>query len=450
MKGKSRIIFPISRRSFLQFSSVSSLAASSGLPRFAPDTSLSSVPAGQESKTAGNTQEAIREFLKRMTCRREEVEVFLDATKPHWARFDPELGYTLRDNILKDGVDGSRTIFRFEKSGERKMINYADRPCRINTYGDSFTMCQQVNDGETWQESLAAHFGEPIRNFGIGGYGVYQAYRRMLREEAGSQAAPYLILNILGIDDHLRNVDTWRWLRYADRFRKSPGHLFEFLGPWVYVRLDLDTGRLIEKENEFKTPESLRQLADPEFVYEHFKNDLVVKLLVAENNGGAADREELEALAKALNVTPDLSSPEAIAATAHAVHLQYGLRATTLIVEQVQAFARGKNKKLLILLSYGAGEVMQACEEQPRPDQVLIDFLKERGILFADSLTKHVQDFKAFNVTPRQYADRYYIGHYKPQGYHFFAFAIKDALVGWLDPRPLTYREGSETIPAVV
>ncbi len=440
----------ISRRSFLQFSSVSSLAASSVMPGFGPANSLWALPTAQESNTPVSTQEAIREFLKRMTCRREEVEVFLDATKPNWARFDPELGYTLRDNILKDGVDGSRTIFRFEKSGERKMINYADRPCRINTYGDSFTMCQQVSDGETWQECLAAHFGEPIRNFGIGGYGVYQAYRRMLREEEGPQAAPYIILNILGVDDHLRSVDTWRWLRYADRFRKSPGHLFEFLGPWDYVRLDLDTGRLIEKENEFKTPESLRQLADPEFVYAHFKNDLVVKLLAAENNGAVADREELEALAKALNVKADLSSPQAAAATAHAVHLQYGLRATTLIVEQVQAFARGKNKKLMILLSYGAGEVMQACEGQSRPDQILIDFLNEKQILFADSLTKHVQDFKAFKLTPRQYADLYYIGHYKPQGYHFFAFAIKDALVDWLEPRPITYREGSETIPPVV
>ena len=440
----------IARRRFLQLSSVSSLALSSGMPGSAPAYALSALPSEQESNNASNKQEAIRGFLNRMTCRREEVEVFLDAKKPNWAQFDPELGYTLRDNILKDGVDGSRTIFSFQKSGERRMINYADRPCRINTYGDSFTLCQQVNDGETWQECLAAHFGEPLRNFGIGGYGVYQAYRRMLREEEGPQAAPYLILNILGVDDHLRSIDAWRWFRYAERFRTRPGHLFEFAGPWVYVRLDLDTGGLIEKENEFKTPESLRKLTDPEFVYEHFKNDLVVKLIVAENNGAAADHEELEALAKALNVKADLSSPEVTAATAHAVHLQYALRASTLIVEKVQAFAREKNKKLMILLSYGAGEVMQACQGQPRPDQMLIDFMKENEILFADSLTQHVQDFKTFNLTPQQYVDRYYIGHYKPQGYHFFAFAVKDALVNWLEPRPITYREGSETIPPVV
>ena len=65
----------------------------------------------------------------------------------------------------------------------RKTINYADKKCRINAYGDSFTQCHQVSDGETWEEILAAHFGEPIRNFGVGGWSVYQAYLRMKREE---------------------------------------------------------------------------------------------------------------------------------------------------------------------------------------------------------------------------------------------------------------------------
>ena len=30
---------------------------------------------------------------------------------------------------------------------------------------------------------MAATLGEPVRNFGVGGFSVYQAYRRMLREE---------------------------------------------------------------------------------------------------------------------------------------------------------------------------------------------------------------------------------------------------------------------------
>lgn len=450
MKRKSAVSLSkrVSRRDFLRASSIAlgplSIAATNPLP--ALETKYQ---AGVTERT--NMQEAIRQFLNRVTCRREEVDVFLDPKRPNWARFDPELGYVLRDNILKDGVDGSRTITSYQKSGERTSINYAHRPCRINTYGNSFTQCHQVSDGETWQEYLAAHIGEPIRNFGVGGYGVYQAYRRMLREEAGPLASEYLILNVWGVDDHFRSMDSWRWLRIAEWFRTFPGHVFMFQGnPWVYVRLDSNTGQLIEMEHTFTTPESLYRLTDRDFVYEHFKDDLVVKLLVTEHDGAVADRDELTSWAQLLNVQADLSSAEATAATARAVHLQYALHTGTHIVDKAEAFARANNKKLMVLLSYDSGTVMRACEGQPRADRNFVDSLGEKNILFVDALTKHVQDFKAFKLTPKEYVDRLYNAHYNPQGNHFFAFAIKGALVNWLEPKPPAYLEGIETIPPVV
>ena len=66
-------------------------------------------------------------------------------------------------------------------------------------------MFSTIDDGETWQEYLAAHLGEPIRNFGVGGFGVYQAYRRLLRTEQTEDGAEYLILYVWG-DDHFRSV----------------------------------------------------------------------------------------------------------------------------------------------------------------------------------------------------------------------------------------------------
>ena len=44
----------------------------------------------------------------------------------------------------------------------------------VNTFGDSSTECIQVSDGESWQECLAANFGEPIRNYGVGSMGLTQ------------------------------------------------------------------------------------------------------------------------------------------------------------------------------------------------------------------------------------------------------------------------------------
>jgi hypothetical protein len=59
-------------------------------------------------------------------------------------------------------------------STKRQCHRALGRACRVHTYGDSFTHCDQVSDGETWQEFLAAHLQEPVKNFGVGGYSVFQ------------------------------------------------------------------------------------------------------------------------------------------------------------------------------------------------------------------------------------------------------------------------------------
>ena len=51
---------------------------------------------------------------------------------------------------------------------------------------------------------MAATLGEPVRNFGVGGFSVYQAYRRMLREEE-VVPAEHIVFNIFD-DDHYRSL----------------------------------------------------------------------------------------------------------------------------------------------------------------------------------------------------------------------------------------------------
>jgi hypothetical protein len=126
--------------------------------------------------------------------------------------------------------------------------------------------------------------------------------------------------------------------------------------------------------------------------------------------------------------------------------LEYGLRISMYIIDKAQTFAQQKNRKLLVLLSYDDGEIIRACQGLPRPDPGLIDFLKQRQVRFVDVRASHTQDFKSFNLSAQEYAKRYYIGHYKPQGNHFFAYAIKDAIVDWLEPKPLSYLEGAEGV----
>ena len=69
------------------------------------------------------------EFLRTSAVPHERIDRFLDDDDPTWARFDGEVGYTLGRHLPKDGID----------------------------------------------------LGEPVRNFGMGGFGTYQAYRRLQR-----------------------------------------------------------------------------------------------------------------------------------------------------------------------------------------------------------------------------------------------------------------------------
>ena len=50
------------------------------------------------------------QYLRESAVSREVIDMFLDASQPSWAKFDPELGYTLGNSLPRDGMDGSFTI----------------------------------------------------------------------------------------------------------------------------------------------------------------------------------------------------------------------------------------------------------------------------------------------------------------------------------------------------
>ncbi len=49
-------------------------------------------------------------------------------------------------------------------------------------------------------------------------------------------------------------------------------------------------------------------------------------------------------------------------------------------------------------------------------------------------------DIDRMRSTANILKDRYFIGHYKPAGNHFFAYSLKNTIVNWLDPKPITYQ----------
>ena len=244
------------------------------------------------------------QHVRARTPTKEEIDHFLDPEKLSWGQFDPEVGYILGDYLPQDGIDNSSTINTVQKNGTRSGALYANLSRRINTYGNSFTQGAQVSDEETWQEYLAAHIGEPIGNYGVGGFGVYQAYRRLIRAEKTDEGAEYVILYIWG-DDHHRSFLHCRRVSYPIRNPAVPA-MFEG-NFWAHLEMDMEKGQLVEEEALLQTPESLYSMTDPDFMYEALKDDLMLQMtLFCRDLIQHIDIKPLKVLAEMLGLSPDV------------------------------------------------------------------------------------------------------------------------------------------------
>jgi len=394
----------------------------------------------------------VKELLHAAAYLPVEIDQLLDPEHPSFVCFDPVLGYVLKDYVFRDGIDNSLSCYAYEPGGQRKMINYVDQPCRINTYGDSYTQCAQVSDGETWQEILAAHFREPIRNFGVGGYGFYQAYRRALDIEENAHLSADNIVVMIWDDNHLRNLDASRWIRVIGVFKELPRgagkDTYQVHGfPWAHIRYHLDKKDFVELPGACKVPEDLRKLTDKDYYYELFKDDEIVHLFTL-RNGGDAPIDKLQALATAFGVDVNLKDPGRRVRDAEKLHITYGLNASKWILARLKAWSRKKAKNLLIVLTYDYPTTRTYLEEGRRFDQEIVDYLKDNAFNYFDTLPEVKKEYAAFSLSPEQFLDRIYLpragaqvfGHWNPMGNFCFAQWLRPKLIDWLDPKPPAYR----------
>jgi len=391
---------------------------------------------------------SLEDFIRANVASKKEIDVFLHEMS--WAQFDPDVGYILGNFMPRDGVDGSSTFSTVQPDGARTSFMYKGKPCRINTYGNSFTQCHQVSDGETWQEYLAAHLGEPVRNFGMGGFGFYQAYRRMLREEQTGNSAEYVMLYIWG-DDHVRSLLRCRYMLTASWNRgqndkEGRGRMFHG-NFWSNLEMNLTTGEFEEHDSRIPDPENLYQMTDPDWMVENLKDDLALEMgLYSRRQINVIDVAKLKQLSGHLNQSLDLDETPLPRATVASLLDAYSFAATKTILKKAEAFTNEQNKKLMVILLDPYRVTRTLLQGGTRYDQEIVDFLQENEFNVFDMNLVHCEDYKSFNVGVGDYLKRYYIGHYSPAGNHLFAYSLKDRVVDWLDPKPLPYRDETQRI----
>jgi len=367
----------------------------------------------------------VRAYLRKLMPTRKQVEDFL--AREQGPKKLSELGWVLCDSVRPRGVDGSIGFYSYEPDGARKVMNHAGKTSRLHTYGNSFTHCDQVSDGETWQEYLAAHIQEPIRNYGVGGYGVYQAYRRMVKVEK-QRPAKYIILNIWD-DDHYRNIDSWRAIRFGGR--TSCGYTLPFL------RVNVRRNRCEQEENLLPRPEDVYKLTDEDFVWETFKDDPVLHVMLALHGGREAARKLLKPIADAFGFADDRFKTASPEQTIRKMHTEAALFASRNIVTWTEQFAEKNNKKLMLILSFGRGNIAAALKGAPPFDRTFLDWLKDKPYPVIDMRDAFRAEYQQFKPDVNAYLQRYYIGHHNPAGNFFTAWAIKDRILKFMDPTPV-------------
>jgi hypothetical protein len=379
---------------------------------------------------------AAKDYLRSIRPTRERVIQFTEVMRPEesmrrsngWT-YDPELGWVHCSAVHSNGVDNSKTFYHYESDGARKVAHSADAPCRIHAYGNSFTHCDQVSDGETWAEYLAAHLQEPIRNYGVGGYSVYQAYRRMLKVEK-QNSADYIILNIYD-DDHFRNLDAWRSIRAGARSQCG------FTLPHLRVNVQRNTCEQIE--NLLRTREDVLKLRDEDFIGQAFKDDPVLQLVLA-MRGGVEALKSVSAIAARFGFPEHRLTSLAPANMIRQIHTEAALFATKNVVTWTENFVQSTGKKLMIILSFGSGNMASELAGRPRFDQTFVEWLRSKAYPVIDMRDLFRQEYQQSKADIGSFLNRFYNGHHTPAGNFFTAWAIKDRMAKWLDPAPMPYR----------
>lgn len=388
-------------------------------------------------KTGRISQNDIKAYLYSIMPSREHVKNFIagkqgpeQLSKNAGWTFDADLGWIISDCVRRDGVDKSKTFYHYEPDGARRVTNFADRPCRIHTFGDSFTHCDQVNNSETWQEFLAAHLQEPVRNYGAGGYSVYQAYLRMLKVEKNNPAE-YIILNIWD-DDHYRNLDAWRPIRFG---RVIPD---DFTLP--HLRVNLQKGLCEQAPNLFHKPGEVYRLCDRAFVYKTFKDDPVLQVMLSLRKGRTISPKLVSPVAVSFGIAQEPNEQTAAKKKIEDMYTEAALFATENIVTWTEQFCRKTGKKLMLILSFSKENIAAALTGKPAFDRNFTNWLKDKPYPVIDMRDYFGADFKHSDGNVQGYLRKYYNGHHTPAGNFFTAWALKNKVVTWLDPKPLPYQ----------
>lgn len=109
-----------------------------------------------------------------------------------FSSWDPVLGWCNKPNLRKQdrsdrkAADSDKSkVFPYyttDSNGSRMPFEPENPAIRIACYGDSYCMCREREDDQTWPWYLGQALGARVSNYGVGNYGLDQALLRIERD----------------------------------------------------------------------------------------------------------------------------------------------------------------------------------------------------------------------------------------------------------------------------
>jgi len=177
---------------------------------------------------------------------RADLDLFLaPGSKPRMT-MDPDLGWIHGPDRAGINAAGMRDDREYNPEPDSSVL-------RVAAFGDSFTYGSDVELGENWAKRIPAiNPAIEVLNYGVGAYGVDQAYLRYLR--SGADFHPHMVLIGYMGENIGRHVNVYRGFytgHYPDWFLTKP-------------RFRMEKGQLALIPNPLRSVDDYRRLRDDE------------------------------------------------------------------------------------------------------------------------------------------------------------------------------------------
>jgi hypothetical protein len=150
----------------------------------------------------------LRPYVLPLTRVRVAADIALNQPNAYYQP-DATLGWRIKPYAVSERKEYT---YRVNSAGMRGTTEYTfEKPAnktRIALFGDSYVHGDAVNDTQTWAAILAQKTGAEVLNFGVGGYGIDQAY--LLWKHVGRNYSPDIVIIGFQPENCRRNVNTIR------------------------------------------------------------------------------------------------------------------------------------------------------------------------------------------------------------------------------------------------